>query len=119
MLDHIEFIVSDPQKTVELLKHFGYEIVRHTEHQGGAYEIACKEQPGLILEIVKARPQDTLGMNHPAFLVKDTQEYEQIKKEIDYEPTQLHFVQGSGRYVSNIYDENNIKWQMILAHTEE
>ena len=73
----------------------------------------------LILEIIKARPQDTLGMNHPAFLVQNREEYEQIRQNIEYEPTELHFVQGSGRYVSNIYDENLIKWQMILAKREE
>ena len=119
MLDHLEFIVSDPEKTTELLKHFGYEVIRHTEHQGGAYELTCKEQPTLILEIVRKRPQDKLGMNHPAFLIPGKEEYERIRESISYDPTELHYVSGSGRYVSNIYDENEIKWQMILARTEE
>ncbi|GEM_PF-1123285 len=119
MLDHIEFIVSDPERTVKMLHHFGYEVIRHTAHQGGAYELACKEQPELILEIIKARPQDSLGMNHPAFAVEDRDAYSRIKEEVSYIPTELHLVKSSGRYVSNIFDENGIKWQMILKNTEE
>ncbi len=119
MLDHIEFIVSDPERTVKMLHYFGYEVIRHTAHQGGAYELACKEQPELILEIIKARPQDSLGMNHPALAVEDRDAYSRIKEEISYIPRELHLVKSSGRYVSNIFDENGIKWQMILKNTEE
>lgn len=112
MIDHMAFVVEDPERQAEILQKFGYEMVRRTSHHAGSVEVADPRQPGLILELCTRRPQDAVGFNHAGLCIEGAGEAAALKAaglEFLNEP---HLSEETGRYVANFRDSDGIKWQI-------
>lgn len=114
MVDHIAFIVENPERTAEMLANFGYEVKRRTAHHGGSVEVESPKQPGLVIELCAKRPQDTIGFNHACFRIEDQAAYDElVEKGVTFNKPP-HLSVDSGRYITNHIDEDQIKWQVTF-----
>lgn len=114
MIDHIAFVVEDPEKTAEFLAKFGYEIYRRTPHHGGSVEVEHPQQKGLIIELCKKRPQDSVGFNHVCLKLESQEHYHKLEDDGIVFNGELHLSPDSGRYVNNHIDSDKIKWQITI-----
>lgn len=114
MIDHINFVVDDVEKTAELMAKLGYKIHRRTEHHEGSIEMEHPEQLGLILEFGTKRPQDTVGFNHACFKLKDMDQYKELDQAGVPFVKEPYLSPASGRHVTNFVDNDKIKWQITL-----
>ena len=118
MIDHIAFIVENPQKTAALLEKFGYRIVRETPHHAGSIEMVDLRQAEIIIEICTKRPQEKLGVEHVCLKLDSREEYREIVKSGLTFSGKLKYIPESGRYVNNHFDDDNLKWQVTLDGKE-
>lgn len=114
MIDHVAFIVNDPEKQAEMLKQFGYQITRQTVHHGMSIELQSDKQPGLVIELCRVREGEKIGFNHLCFRVEDEAAINTLVENgvsIDKAP---HLSKDSGRFITNHMDEDGIKWQITF-----
>ncbi len=114
MIDHIAFIVEDPEATAAMLEKFGYHIVRKTAHHGCSVEVESDAQPGLVIEMNKVREQDSIGFNHVCMRISGQEECDRLQANgvsFDKAP---HLSVESGRFITNHIDEDGIKWQVTF-----
>lgn len=114
MIDHIAFVVEDPEATAKMLANFGYEVCRRTAHHCGSVEVESKAQPGLILELCTKRPRDVKGVNHICMRLEDQDEFAKIEAAGISFSGAPHLSPESGRYVTNHVDADGIKWQITF-----
>lgn len=114
MIDHLAFVVEDPENTAKLLEKFGYRVIRRTPHHGGSVEVESPKQPGLILELCTKRPQDTAGFNHVCLRLSGQEEYDELEKGGLTFNKKPHLSVDSGRFITNHIDSDNIKWQVTF-----
>ena len=114
MIDHIAFVVANPEKTAEMLARIGYHVTRRTPHHGGSVEVESEAQPGLILELCTKREQDSLGFNHVCMRLADQAAYDELEAQGMTFNKAPHLSVDSGRWITNHIDEDGIKWQVTF-----
>ena len=69
-IDHIDFTVTDLEKTVEFYRELGLIIAERMDHGGESAQMTS-EDGGLILDLRQAKSTDNPGYNHYAIKVED------------------------------------------------
>lgn len=118
-LDHIDIVVEDVQVMRAFFESVGFELIRQTEHGGGAVELRFPgngDQPILELTPVVG-PNGTkrpLGLRHMALRVSDIDatvaELEEQGLRIDKPP---RVIAETGRRLTNLIDPVGNSLQLV------
>lgn len=111
-IDHVNFQVTDVEKTAELMQQLGYAVIRRTNHHGGAIELESPAQPGLVLELTSLREGETPGFNHVCFRLESEQNFQSLQDHNFPLTGPSHVSAGSGRRIANFKDPDQLKWQL-------
>lgn len=111
-LDHIEIVVRNLEQMSIFFQKMGFEVVRRTDHHGGAIELKLPGPDQVIFELHKMEMEENPGINHIAFLVEDSQAtVEALKAEgIEFETEPSYFA-PTGRTLTNFRDPQGFRVQ--------
>ena len=114
MIDHLAFIVEDPESTAELLGKFGYLVTRRTPHHAGSIEVENPQQPGLIIELCSQCPQEATGFDHICLRLAGQETYNALEQGGMIFTNKPYLCKESGRYITNHIDSDGIRWQVTF-----
>jgi catechol 2,3-dioxygenase-like lactoylglutathione lyase family enzyme len=111
-VDHIEIVVKDLAHMSEFFQTLGFQVVRRTEHHGGAVELKLPGPDQVIFELHTLEAEENPGINHIAFLVEDSQATVDAltAKGIEFETGPYHFP-ATGRTLTNFRDPQGFRVQ--------
>ena len=72
-IHHIELIVLDLERQVDLFKRLGFEELRRTDHHQVSVEMKLPDQE-IIWELHELEHSEVIGVNHIGFEVEDAPE---------------------------------------------
>ena len=111
-VDHIEIVVQDLDAMAGFFQSMGFEVIRRTEHHGGAVELKLPGPDQVIFELHTLEAEENPGINHIAFLVEDSPGTVAALRargiEIDQEP---FYFPATGRTLTNFRDPQGFRVQ--------
>lgn len=115
-VDHLAFRVTNVDKVADLFKQLGYVEVRRTDHHGGAVELENPAQPGLVLEFttLRADRNQVPGFDHCGLHLDSKEVLDQLLAGDFPAKDAPKKVPETGRWTSNWYDNDGIKWQFTV-----
>ena len=118
-IDHIELVVSDLGRAIEIYQKLG-PIIRQTTHHGGSVEFLIGDCLFEIHQVgVGGRGEEVPGINHLSFQIEGgLNELENARKKLvdkGIECSEVHLVKATGRYLFNFRDSDGHRLQ---ANTE-
>lgn len=111
-LDHIDMTVGNLEESASLYQRLGFEILRRTEHAGGAIELVHPRMPQTIVELHQATGEP--GLRHLAFGVDDIQSAysEFVSRGLRAEQPPFLY-EMTGRWLANFLDADGRKLQFV------
>ena len=116
-LDHIQFIVTDLDESVDFFTKLGFKLYRRTEHHGGSAELRMFPE-GTILEIHATETTENPGHDHFALLVDDLDEAIKTLREKGIKISDPRETPATGRRLANFRDSSGFRWQLIALKKE-
>ncbi len=117
-INHIELIVLDLERQVELFKQLGFEELRRTEHHQVSVEMKLPDQE-IIWELHELEKNEVIGVNHIGFEVDDAPAaYEALKdKGVKFQDTPSHYnvpdIDGKTWTVANFRDTSGFRYHIL------
>ena len=111
-VDHIEIVVQDLEAMAEFFQKMGFEVIRRTEHHGGAVELKLPGPDQVIFELHALEAEENPGINHIAFLVEDSHNTVVALRDkgIEFDKEPFYFP-ATGRTLTNFRDPQGFRVQ--------
>ena len=119
-VDHIDIGVIDIDTSVDFFLKMGFQVIRQTEHGGGAIELQCPgsdDNPILELHPVsESRPQ---GIHHIAFKVDNINNtYNNLlSKNLEFQSSP-NYVSQTERWLASLFDPDGNKFQFVQVEND-
>lgn len=113
-IDHIEIVVTDLEKYIELFEKMGFEVILRTPHHGGSAEVKLPGEGQTIFELHSVEREENPGVNHIAFACDDiNQTYQSmVDQGVAFEKGPF-LVPASGRTIANYRDPGGFRLQLV------
>ena len=119
-IDHIEFIVRNMDEFIVFFQKMGFRLLSKTEHQGGSVEMALPGPSQAIFEIHAVRGMENPCISHIAFVTNDIEaDTEELKKKSFEFESECHYVEATGRTISNFRNPDGFRFQLVDERKEE
>lgn len=114
-IDHIQFVVNDPEGEARMLESLGMEIIKRVpERNTWCLRFPGENQP--YIKFLPPNPDETPGLDHISFDLTDGEATrEEMKRNGIRFKFEGRYVPAFGHEVSNFYGPNGILWQVTEA----
>ena len=112
-VDHIAISVPDVNQMAGFFERLGFEVIRRTDHHGGAVEVKLPGEHQVVFEFTTLRGTENPGVNHLAFRVDDC---ERAVADLQVQGLKFdsvaHKVPESGRIIASFRDPLGFRLQL-------